>query len=269
LFFKQINLRGDYEMKKYKFIFIISLILIFTFNTFLSTTVSAQGSFFYALCGAIVDNINELVIKEEVDQETKQIQTSAVKVFLRGDESDWDEFMGSTKEWAKSSLETESRKTTQKTTYRNEQQKFVKEVSRIKKDVGKTYYFEGKIGNTNFVMKVPPYEYSWYDISTKRDVNKYVDRECKIYGIYPINHTTRLIDRIKSFFNNLLIGVEKNKQYLVILDVYDAKTKGYFPSGMSSLDCRKAFGEFAVIVSEDTKYLDIFKDATHIRWIGG
>jgi hypothetical protein len=257
-------LRGGYEMYKYKFVFFLtSLLFIFICTILVSAPASAQGSFFDALCGAIANNINELVIGQEVDQETKQIQISAVKVFLRGDESDWDELVDSTKDWAESSLKTESSKTTQSTTYRNEQQKFVKEVSRIKKDVGKTYYFEGKIGNIDFTMKVPPYKCKCGGI---RDV---VNREAIISGIYPINRTASSGNKIKSFFNNILGGTKKNKQHFVILRVFDAKTKGYWPSGMSNCDASYAFGSFAVIVDEETKYLDIFKDATHILGAGG
>lgn len=266
---KQIDLGGDYEMKKQKYIFIIVLILIFAYNIFISINASAQGSFFDALCGAIVDNINELVIEEEVDQETKQVQTSAVKVFLRGDESDWDEFVDSTKDWAESSLKTESSKTTQSTTYRNEQQKFVEEVSRTRKDIGKTYYFEGKAGNIDFTMKVPPYEYNTYDNKTNRRGTAIADRGAKIYGIYPINCTANSENKIKVFFNNILGGTKKDRQYFIVLQVFDAKTKGYWPSAMSQYDCKKAFGLFSVIIDERTEYLDIFKDTTRLRFIGG
>jgi len=244
-------------MHKYKFVFFLTS-LFFICTILVSAPVSAQGSFFDALCGAIANNVNELVIGQEVDQETKQIQISAVKVFLRGDESDWDELVDSTKDWAESSLKTESSKTTQSTTYRKEQQKFVKEVSRIKKDFGKTYYFEGKIGNIDFVMKVPPYKCNASD----RDV---ASREAEIKGIYPLNHTVNSGNKVKTFFNNILGGTKKDKQYFVTLDVFDAKTKGTWPSDMGLADCREAFGFFAVIIDEDTKYLDLFKDAVSLE----
>lgn len=248
-------LRGGYEMYKYKFVFFLtSLLFIFICTILVSAPAFAQGSFFDALCGAIANNINELVIGQEVDQETKQIQISAVKVLLRGNESDWDEFVDSTKDWAESSLKTESSKTTQSTTYRKEQQKFVNEVSRIKKVVGKTYYFEGKVGNINFTMEVPPYKC----IASDRDV---ADREAEIDGIYPLNRTLSSENKIKSFFNSILGGTKKDKQYLVFLEVFDAKTKSYWPSDMGLFDCREAFGLFAAIIDEDTKYLDLFKDA--------
>jgi len=256
-------LRGGYEMKKHKYIFFLtSLLFIFICIILIPAPASAQGSFFDALCGAIVDNVNELVIQEEVDQETKQIQKSAVKVFLRGDESDWDEFVDSTKEWAESSLKTESSKTPQTPTYRNEQQKFVKEVSRIKKDVGKTYYFEGKVGNINFTMEVPPY---------KRDHdNRHFNREARIFGIYPINHHTDSGNKIKTFFNSLLGSSKKANQYLVILSVGPAKTKsGSLDDKLSGYDWRNAYGVYAAIIDEDTEYLDIFKDATRLLGIGG
>lgn len=255
-------LRGGYEMYKHKYIFFLTILLFaFIYTILVPAPASAQGSFFDALCGAIANNVNELVIGQEVDQETKQIQKSAVKVLLRGDESDWNEFVDSTKDWAESSLKTESSKTTQPTTYRKEQQKFVKEVSRIKKDFGKTYYFEGKIGNSNFTMEVPPYKC----IASDRDV---ADREAEIYGIYPLNHTESSGNKIKTFFNNILGGTKKDKQYFVILRVFDAKTKNYWPSDMGHYDCKKAFGLFSVIIDERTEYLDIFKDTTRLRFIG-
>jgi len=262
------NLRGGSEMHKYKFVFFLTS-LFFICTILVSAPVSAQGNFFDALCGAIANNVNELVIGQEVDHETKQIQTSAVKVLLRGNESDWDEFVDSTKDWAESSLKTESSKTTQPTTYRKEQQKFVKEVSRIKKDIGKTYYFEGKIGNINFTMEVPPYKYGTYDNKTNRRGTAIADREAKILGIYPLNHTARLGNKIKTFFNNLLSGTEKNKQYLVILDVYYAKEEGNMPRNMCMMDAGWAFSEYAMIIDEQTKYLDIFKDVTRLRGWGG
>ena len=239
--------RGGYKMKKHKYIFFLTILLfIIIYTILIPAHVSAQGSFFDALCVAIANNVNELVIGQEVDQETKQIQISAVKVFLRGDESDWDEFVDSTKNWAESSLKTESSKTTQPTTYRKEQQKFVKEVSRIKKNVGKTYYFEGKIGNIDFTMEVPPYKYD----------NKYVNREAKIIGIYPLNSSKTLGDKIKSFFTS----ENKSKKYFVIINIVDAKEKTYWPSYLSTGDCRVAFGQVFLIIDENTKYLDILEE---------
>jgi len=225
--------------------------------------------FFDALCGAIVDNINELVIQEEVDQETQQIQKSAVKVFLRGDESDWDELVDSTENWAESTLKTETKKSNYSSSKTNIQKIFVEEVSRTKRDIGNTYYFEGKIGNIDFTMKVPPYEYETYDRLTKRKGTAYADREAKIFGIYPLNRTASSGNKIKSFFNNIIDGTKKDKQFFVVLQVFDAKTKSGYPSGMSMHDCNDAFGLFAVIIDERTEYLDIFKDATLLLDIGG
>lgn len=251
-------------MSKHRYIFfLIILLFIFICTTFISAPASAQGSFFDALCGAIVDNVNELVIKEEVDQETKQIQKSAVKVFLRGDESDWDEFMDSTEEWAKSSLETESSKTTQPTTYRKEQKKFVKEVSRIKKDVGKTYYFEGRIGNIDFTMKVPPYEYKTSS-PTGDYGSAYADREAKLLGIYPLSTISR--NKIKAFFNKILGGTIRDRQYFVILDIYAAKGKDY---DMCSYDRGWAFSYVGLIINEETEYINFFRDAIHLPGVGG
>ncbi len=251
-------------MRNYNFPICFVLIFIIFFSNIILIS-SAQGSFFDALCGAIVDNVNELVIQEEVDQETKKIQKSAVKVFLRGDESDWDEFVDSTEEWAKSSFETESSKTTKPTTYRNEQKKFVKEVSKIKKDVGKTYYFEGRIGNIDFTMKVPPYEYKTLS-PTEGYGSAFADREAKLFGIYPLNAISK--NKIKAFFNKILGGTIRDKQYLVILDIYAAKG---IDSDMCSGDRGWAFSYVGLIINEKTEYINFFRDAIHFRvgdWSG-
>jgi len=251
-------------MYKHKNIFFLTILLfVFICTMLIPASASAQGSFFDALCGAIVDNVNELVIQEEVDQETKQIQKSAVKVFLRGDESDWDEFVDSTKEWAETSLETESNKTTKPTTYRKEQKKFVKEVSKIKKYTGKTYYFEGKIGNIDFSMKVPPYEYKT-DSPTEGYGSAYADREAKIIGIYPLNAISK--NKIKAFFNKILGGTIRDRQYLVILEVYAAKGKDYH---MCNYDYGWAFGSVALIINEKTKYINFSRDAINLPGWGG
>lgn len=254
-------------MYKHKNIFFLTILLfVFICTILIPAPASAQGSFFDALCGAIVDNINELVIKEEVDQETKQIQKSAVKVFLRGDESDWDEFVDSTEKWAEPALKTETEKSIYSPSKTNIQKKFVEEVSRTKKNIGKTYYFEGKVGNVDFTMKVPPYEYRTYDSSTKRDVTKYADREAKILGIYPLNISFG--NKIKAFFNKILGGTKKDRQYFVILDIYDAKGKNY-DRDMYNFDYGWAFSQVGLIINEETKYINFFRDAIHLPGWGG
>ena len=264
--------RGGYKMKKHKYIFFLTILLfIIIYTILIPAHVSAQGSFFDALCVAIANNVNELVIGQEVDQETKQIQISAVKVFLRGDESDWDEFVDSTKNWAESSLETETKKPSFSPSKPGMPEKFVQNVESTRKEIGKTYYFEGKIGNSYFTMEVPPYMGS--DCNILQD--RYFNREAKVYGIYPINQPTNqakdVNQKIKTFFDSLL-GGERKFSHLVILEVVDADNKRRWPSAMDHASAMSGYGLFAVLINEKTKYLNVFDDAVHLFYsssIGG
>jgi len=248
----------------------VFIILLFLFvNSFL-TTYAQDGTFFDALCGAFVDNVNKMVTDEEVDPQVKQIQKSAVKAVISGNDKDWDEFVDSTKNWAESTVKTETKKSSAYPS-QPEAKKFVQTVESTRKEIGKTYYFEGKVGNIDFTMEVPPFK-NWDDDLEKE---RYFNREAKIYGIFPINQSTNeskdTVQKAKSFISNLF-GGESKYRYLVFMEVVDADTKGKYANGLCHGVAMDVYGLYAVMINEKTNYLNVFDDATklfHSGYIGG
>lgn len=60
----------------------------------------AQDSIFDQIVGHVVDEVNESVIREEIDSQTRDLQISATKMLLRGSAEDWDEFIDTSAELA-------------------------------------------------------------------------------------------------------------------------------------------------------------------------